>query len=122
MKKNREFWQSARKNNNTFNQYYNRLTELAISMFEWKNLPDTIDERFLELALFSEGMAVFFEDEAIGYLALRTMIGGHLDVYQIPTIRTAFASNGYNKMLNNENSVIIFNNLLHTNSFFFDHI
>lgn len=114
--KNRQFWESATMNNFTFMQYYNRLTELAISMFEWKNLPDSVDPRFLELVLFADGMAVFFEDEIMGFLGLRTMIGGHLNIYQIPTIRTAYASNGYNRMLNQENSVIIFNNLLHTNS------
>lgn len=114
--KNRQFWESASLNNYTFMQYYNRLTELSISMFEWKNLPDTIDPRFLELVLFADGMSVFFEDETIGFLSLRTMIGGQLNIYQIPTIRTAYASNGYNKILNEENSVIIFNNLLHTNS------
>ena len=114
--KDRNFWESARYNKEGFMQYFNRLTELSISMFEWKNLPDTIDERFLELALFGDGMAIFFEDEVLGYLALRTMIGGRLDVYQIPTERTAYASNGYNKHLDNENSVIIFNNMIHTNS------
>lgn len=114
--KNRNFWESAKLNNNGFVQYYNRLTELSISMFEWKNLPETIDERFLELVLFGDGMSVFFRDEEIGFLALRTMIGGHLDLYQIPTIRTAYASNGYNKQLTQENSVIIFNNMIHTNS------
>ena len=114
--KNRQFWESASMNNATFMQYYNRLLELSISMFEWKNLPPTIDVRFLELALFSDGMAVFFKDDVLGCLALRTMIGGTLNVYQIPNIRTAYASNGYNKTLDNENSVIIFNNLIHTNS------
>ena len=103
------FWQSARMNNTTFLQYYNRLTELAISMFEWKNLPESVDPRFLELALFADGMAIFFEDEVMGYLALRTMIGGRLNVYQIPTDRRAYASNGYNRELNEDNSVIIFN-------------
>lgn len=114
--KNRQFWESASMNNSTFMQYYNRLLELSVSMFEWKNLPSTIDVRFLELALFSDGMAVFFKDDVLGCLALRTMIGGTLNVYQIPNIRTAYASNGYNKTLDNENSVIIFNNLIHTNS------
>lgn len=114
--KNRQFWESATMNNYTFMQYYNRLTELAMSMFEWKNLPESVDARFLELVLFADGMCVFFEDEVLGFLTLRTMIGGHLNVYQIPTIRTAYASNGYNKMLDSENSVIIFNNQLHTNS------
>ena len=114
--KNRQFWQSTQMNNYTFMQYYNRLTELSIGMFEWKNLPKTVDPRFLELVLFSDGMAVFFRDEVLGELALRTMIGGLLDIYQIPTIRTAYASNGYNKTLDASDSVIIFNNLLHTNS------
>lgn len=110
------FWESAKMNNKSYIQYYNRLTELSISMFEWKNLPDTLDPRFLELVLFSDGMAVFFKDDVMGFLGLRTMIGGHLNVYQIPTIRTAYASNGYNCHLTDENSVIIFNNLLHTTS------
>ena len=118
--KNEEFWQSAIGNNISYQYYYNRLTQLAISMFEWKNLPNTVDERFLELALFGDGMAVFFkdgkEDGDLGYLALRTMIGGRLNVYQIPTVRRAYAANGYNKELDENNSVIIFNNLLHTNS------
>lgn len=113
---NADFWRSAKKNNATFYQYYNRLTELSVSMFEWKNLPETIDERFMELALFADGMCVFFKDEVMGYLALRTMIGGRLNVYQIPMERRAYASNGYNMPLDENNSVIIFNNLLHTNA------
>lgn len=114
--KDREFWQSASMNNTTFMQYFNRLTELSVSMFEWKNLPDTVDARFLELVLFGDGMAIFFQDEVLGFCALRTMIGGRLNIYQIPTIRTAYASNGYNIMLDESNSVIVFNNMLHTNS------
>ena len=114
--RDREFWESATRNNATFVQYYNRLTELSISMFEWKNLPETIDERFLELVLFSRGMAVFFEDSEIGYLALMCTVSGGFNVYQIPTRRRAFAVNGYNKELDMDNSVIIYNNLLHTNS------
>lgn len=103
-------------NNRNYLQYYNRLTELALSMFEWRNLPDTVDPRFLEMCLYSDGMAVFFEDEVLGFLALQCMIGGHLNVYRIPMERRAYATNGYNKQLNAKDSVIIFNNYLHTNS------
>ena len=115
-KRDGNFWESAIMNNRTYMQYYNRLTELSISMFEWKGLPPSVDARFLELTLFSDGMAVFFKDEVMGELALQTMIGGNLDVYRIPTIRRAYASNGYNKSLDENDSVLIFNNLLHTNS------
>ena len=115
-KRKREKWESALLNNRTYLQYYNRLTELAISMFEWKNLPASVDPRFLELTLFSDGMAVFFRDEVLGELALQCMIGGNLDVYRIPRTRRAYATNGYNKELTEKDSVIIFNNYLHTNS------
>ena len=115
-KRDTQFVESAYMNNRTYMQYYNRLTELALSMFEWKNLPKTVDQRFLEMCLFSDGMCVFFEDEVLGYLGLRCMIGGKLNVYQIPTDRRAYATNGYQKELNGTNSVIIFNNYLHTNS------
>lgn len=115
-KGSKERWESAYMNNRTYLQYYNRLTELAISMFEWKNLPPSVDARFLELALFSDGMAIFFKDEVLGELALQCMIGGNLDVYRIPKERRAYATNGYQKSLDDTNSVIIFNNYLHTNS------
>lgn len=115
-KADRQFWESAKLNNYSFRQYYNRLVELSVSMFEWKNVPDTIDVRFLELALFSDGLAIFFYDEVLGYLALRCAVGGQMNVYRIPTSRRAYAVNGYNKSLDSSNSVIIFNNYLHTNS------
>ena len=110
------FCESGLLNNRTYLQYYNRLTELAISMFEWKNLPETVDPRYLEMCLFSDGMCVFFNDEVLGFLALQVAIGGQLNVYRIPIERRAYASNGYQMNLTEENSVIIFNNYLHTNS------
>lgn len=115
-KRDRQFWESASLNNATFRQYYNRLTELSISMFEWKNLPDTVDPRYLELTLFSDGQAVFFKDEEIGFLTLQNTKGGKLNVYRVPIDRRAYAVNGYQKDLTDKDSVIIFNNYLHNNS------
>ena len=115
-KKQREFWESSAMNNVTYMHYYNRLTELAISMFEWKNLPASVDPRFLETVLFTNGVAVFFKDDVIGELALRVTLGGDFDVYNIPKTRRAYASNGYQNALNDKNSVLIYNNYLHSNS------
>lgn len=115
-KRDLQFCESAYMNNRTYLQYYNRLTELAISMFEWQNLPKTVDQRFLEMCLFSDGMCIFFQDEVLGYLGLQCMIGGKLNVYRIPMERRAYATNGYQRELDGTNSVIIFNNYLHTNS------
>lgn len=105
---------SDRLNRNTFNDYFNRLFELAINMFKWENLPDTVDERFLELALCEKGYCLYFNDDIMGNLALTCMIGGELDVYRIPTRRIAFAVNGYQAERTNKDSVLIYNNYLHT--------
>lgn len=111
------FTESLRMNNETCGHYLARLTELSISMFDWKNVPDSIDIRYLELALFTDGKAVFFKDEDLDvHLALRVAVSGPFNVYMIPNGRRAFASNGYNKMLSEKDSVIIWNNMLHTNS------
>lgn len=115
-KRDKEFWRSAIKNNATFDKYYNRLVELAISTFKWKNLPDTVNERFLELILFSNGSAVFFKEPTLGYLGLRMAWNGRLNIYREPTKRRAYADNGFNMQLDENNSVIIWNNFLHTNS------
>jgi hypothetical protein len=112
--KNRERWLSAELNQKTYLDYYNRLTELALNVFEWKNLPPTVDERFLELSLFEFGYCLYFNDDIIGNLALTCTIGGQLDVYRIPMYRRAYAQNGYNKSCSSKNSVLIFNNFLHT--------
>lgn len=115
-KRDGKFWQSARRNNATYLQYYMHLTELAMSMFEWKNLPPTVDARFLELTLFEDGQIVFFKDEELGYLCLQCAVNGGFNVYRIPTNRRAYAVNGYQKNLTENDSVIIYNNFLRTNS------
>lgn len=110
------FVESALMNNRTYIQYYNRLTELALSMFEWTGLPSTVDARFLEMCLFADGKAVFFKDEDLGFVGLQCAISGRLNVYRIPINRRAYATNGYNKNLTDKDSVIIYNNFMHTNS------
>lgn len=111
------FGQSAKLNNLTYTQYVNRLTELSISMFQWNGLPDTVDERYLELHLFLNGSMVYFKDDVIGDLCLDCMPHGQLDVYGNPILRRAYSGyNNYNKLLKYTDSVIIWNNLMRTNS------
>lgn len=126
---------SAITNNYTYEFYLDRLMELSISMFKWDNLPDSIDARFLETILFQNGSIVFFKDDDLEnpwssdklglatdrvetgtYLALPVAMNGKWNVYNIPTNRRAYASNGYNRDLTQDNSVIIYNNMIRTNS------
>lgn len=116
-RKNNIFDESMVLNNLTYRQYLNRLTELAISMFEWKNLPDTVDERYLELHLFETGCMVYFQDDILGDLCLDSITNGKLSVYGDPLLRRAYSGyNNYQKLVSYKDSVIIWNNLLHTNS------
>lgn len=117
-RKKTNFEESLLMNNATYEQYFNRLMELSISMFEWKNLPSTCDVRYLELALFMNGSAVFFQDDVLeDYVALDVICSGRLDVYGNPVLRRAYSRyNNYQKLLKGNNSVIIWNNYTRTNS------
>ena len=120
---NRNFNESAYLNDKTYLLYFNRLSEIAMSMFEWK-LPKSIDTRFLERTLFGIGSSLYFYEEDISlyddskgsYLALPARIGGKWNVYNVPTDRLAYATNGYSRRLTEKNSVIIYNNFNRTNS------
>lgn len=113
LKKDYRFWESAITNTACYDFYYDKIKELSISVFEWQNVPDEIDVRFLELMLFERGAVVFFRDEDMQqYLCLPYAEQGKWNVYRIPLLRRAFASNGYNKKLDIDNSVIIYNNVL----------
>ena len=124
-KRRNEFQDSLNMNMFTWRQYFDRLRELSMTMFEWKNLPDTVDERFLEKTLFERGSALFFYDSDLtmpnsdtdgSYLALQSANYGNFDVYNVPRSRRAYASNGYQKDLTIDDSVIIYNNYLRKNS------
>ena len=107
------FGESAVMNNATYIQYFNRLVELSISMFEWQGLPETVDPRYLELHLFKNGSMVYFRDEVMGDLCLDCIANGQFDVYGNPISRRAYSSyNQYQKTLNESDSVIIWNNYL----------
>ena len=102
---------SAELNNQTYSDWFSRLYNIAISVYEWVDLPETIDERFLEMTLFWQGQGIFFDEQPIGYLALPTLAVGPLDVYAKPTLRTAYSYNGFQRQgLDKSNSVLIYNN------------
>ena len=48
---NNKFIDSAIVNDSTYYDYLNRFKRIALSMFEWVNLPKSMDSRYLELCL-----------------------------------------------------------------------
>lgn len=112
------FEESLFANMRTYGQYMAILKQIAISMFDWKNLPDSVDERYLEIALFYNGAGVYFNDEVMGNLALNMIFNGEFSVYGEPVSRRAFSRyNQYQKILDKNDSVIIWNNLDRTPTF-----
>lgn len=99
-------------NDITYQYWFNRIMEIACNAYEWKNLPDSVDERFLEIGLFSKGEMIYFNDDVLGNLCLSVADAGKLDMYQIPQRRGACGINGYRKELSADDSVIIYNNYL----------
>lgn len=111
-------------NNHTYLMYFWRLLDLAMSVFEWKNLPKGVDARMLEMWLLRNGVAVFFYDEDLkyseladhqapeGYAVLQVMAQGMWDMYNYPTDRMAYSVNGININLDRTNSVLMFNDYL----------
>lgn len=109
-------YQQLKNNDVALMRYITQLSELALSRYEWKNLPPSVDPRALELYLLEHGNCLFFEDEVLGFLALPSLNTGNLSVYNIPNKRTAIAPNGYQKQLSENDSVLIFNNYLLTST------
>lgn len=112
---------AAVRNRITYDLFFSRLAEIAVNRFKWDNLPEGdpgISPRYLELALFGNAKAVFFEDEAIGSpLALKCTVLSNFDVYGNPYAVQAFGYNGYTVELDREKCVVVYNNYLRSPSF-----
>lgn len=112
-----DFFQSLFNNAMAHNIYYDHLKEVTIGLYQWLNLPKEIDERFLELTLFEQGHVLFFKDEIMDqYVVTRAALEGKWNIYNIPIRRNAYASNGYQNQKTSKDSIIIYNNNLHTSS------
>lgn len=142
MARRRKSYQSTR-NNRTFNplelamikdmDYYSHYTmylkNIAFQMFEWKNLPDSVDPRYLEMTLHQLGYVAFYKDPELGFIVTQGALSGVIDHYMLNTKFQASAPNysktfdlyNYVDMKPKENEpnqgVVIYNNDMHTGTF-----
>ena len=100
-----------RLNDITYTNYYYRLMLIARSLFKWNNLPNNIDEKWIERYLFSEGACIFFKHPQLGFMVTKFAEDGKLNYYDEPTKVRAYATDFMSVELNNNvNSIIIRNN------------
>lgn len=97
--------------------FLNRLTEYALNVFEWVNLPEGVDARFIEKKLFETGRICFFKDKFLGFLCLPVNESGLQNVYGEFNRKNIYADNGFTRKRTLENSVVIYNNYLRTPTF-----
>lgn len=78
-------------NSDTYFDYLDRLKKIALSIFEWQNLPSSMDARYLENILYYDGQAAIFFDEELGFINTRAAGAGYLNIYGIPTEFNCFS-------------------------------
>ena len=72
-------------NNDTYVDYLERMKKICLSMFEWQNLPDSMNARFIEMCLFYNGQCAFLYDDNYGYINTMCADGGYINIYGLPT-------------------------------------
>lgn len=97
-------------NDRTFTDYYYRLMLIARSVFKWSNLPNYIDEKWIERYLFTEGRCIFFNDKIKGLMIAKCTDSGELNTYDEPTLLTPFRTNYDGKALVNGKECILIRN------------
>ena len=100
-------------NDRVFTDYYTRLMLIARALFKWNNLPNGIDEKWIERYLFRDGSCIFYKDPIMGFMVAGTGYAGPLNAYSEPTLLQPIAPNYMYEgpeLMNNDNAVIIRNN------------
>lgn len=92
-----EFRDAVLLNDASYFDYLDRMRKIALSMFEWQNLPDSMNARYLELTLFYKGQAGMLYDENYGFINTQATDGGYINIYGLPT-RIQCYSYRYNEM------------------------
>lgn len=91
-----EFRDAVLLNNETYFDYLNRMKKICLSMYEWINLPDTMNARYLEMCLYYNGQASLLYDEDYGFINTQAVDAGYINIYGLPTKINCF-SYRYNK-------------------------
>ena len=94
---NYKFEDSLMINDATYIDYLNRFKRIALSMFEWVNLPKTMDARYLEQCLYYMGQASLLFDKKYGFINTKCAGSGYVNIYGLPDRFNCY-SYGYNSM------------------------
>ena len=75
-------------NNDTYFDFMDRFKKIAVSIYEWENLPESMDSRYLELSLYYDGVASLQRgntDRIKSFINSRVTPSGYVNIYGLPT-------------------------------------
>ena len=85
MRQNYKFTDTLLVNDATYIDYLERLKRICLSMFEWVNLPSSMNARWLERTLYYNGKASLLKDKNYGFINTMCSSAGDLNIYGLPT-------------------------------------
>ena len=119
---NQKFKDSLLLNDETYMDYLNRFRRIALSMFEWVNLPKTMNSRYLEECLFYNGQASLLYDKKYGFINTKCAGNGYVNIYGLPSKLHCFSYsfqtdrdlyvglNSLNESKEDEECILVLNN------------
>ena len=90
---NYKFTDSLELNDSTYIDYLNRFRRIALSMFEWVNLPKSMNSRYLELSLYYNGKAALLKTKKYGFINTKCAGTGYVNIYGLPTKLNCYSYN-----------------------------
>lgn len=84
-KNNYKFTDSLLLNDATFQDYLLRFKRIALSVFEWVNLPKSMNSQWLEYCLYYNGMAALLKDQKYGFINTNCSSNGKINIYGLPS-------------------------------------
>lgn len=94
---NREFIDSAVLNTETYLNYLERLKQVAVSQFEWLNLPSSMNAQFLERCLYEFGKASLLKTKDYGFINAKAVGSSDLNIYMLPSSINCFSTDSLNE-------------------------
>lgn len=119
---NYKFTDNALVNDATYFDYLERFKKIAMSMFEWVNLPKSMNSRWLERCLYYNGQASLLKTKDYGFINTNCASAGKINIYGLPSELNCYSFefqenrklyvglNPINEVSEEEEAILVLNN------------
>ena len=106
------YWATAAYNEAVYQMYRQQIFELALSRFKWVGLPTTVDQRYLEWTLLTQGVATiaYPKSQPGVFYGTQMAYNSPPNVYDNPTKWQSIGNNGWRFNVTPANGVVVWDN------------